>query len=717
MNIRKYIVAVLVVSTCGYNALAQNNMTMRKDGSIIYQSKVSNVDSLKFASKKAQVHQPSTAFEIPTGAIDSITFENTATDKIYIIYNGAGNAATIINPFSESGVTITDSLGFVTVNSTYTSAGLEYNILGSSERGNLNFTSAQNATLVLTNIALTNPVGPAFTFTGATTNTLYLTGSTTNTLSDNAASTVNGTIFSSGALLINGSGTLSINAYKKHGITASSTLEITNGTINILTANGDATHSEGFTMNNGTLTISNATGDGVDAGAASIVINNGNISVTSSADDAKAIKSDAAITINDGNITLNVSGNQSKAISSSASITINGGTIDLTCSGAAVLEASGSGYDASYASAIKADVDIIVNGGAITATLPSSNDGGKGFSADGNIAINNGTITVTTAGAGTTYTNETGTTDSYTPACIKADGNISILAGNVTCSSSGTGGKGIAADGTITLGVLNAADANLNLNVTTTGERFYVSGTGQNADYANPKAIKSEGNFTVNSGIITVSCTQTNEGGEGLESKDTMFIKGGQITANTYDDCINAANHIALSGGTHYLKARGNDGLDCNGTLTISGGFTISNGARSPEEGFDCDMNTFKMTGGTIVGTGGATSDITSSVSTQRTLKINNNTAGSTLCIKRTSDSEVILMMQLPSYTTSGGGGGGNSMVVLFSDPALTNGTYTVQRGGTITGGTNVNGYYTGATMTGGTSSSFTISSVYTTVP
>lgn len=34
--------------------------------------------------------------------------------------------------------------------------------------------------------------------------------------------------------------------------------------------------------------------------------------------------------------------------------------------------------------------------------------------------------------------------------------------------------------------------------------------------------------------------------------------------------------------------------------------FTVSNGARSPEEGFDCD-NTFKITGGTIIGTGGAT--------------------------------------------------------------------------------------------------------------
>ena len=169
--------------------------------------------------------------------------------------------------------------------------------------------------------------------------------------------------------------------------------------------------------------------------------------------------------------------------------------------------------------------------------------------------------------------------------------------------SSGTGAKGISADGTITIGNLAANDALLNLNVTTSGNRFLVSGSGQNADYANPKAIKSLGNLTVNSGVITVKCTQTTEGGEGLESKASMYLKGGQLTVTTYDDCLNASIDIEISGGTHLFTASGNDGVDSNGTLTISGGLIISKGAGGPEGGFDCDNNTFKVLGGIMVRT------------------------------------------------------------------------------------------------------------------
>lgn len=362
-------------------------------------------------------------------------------------------------------------------------------------------------------------------------------------------------------------------------------------------------------------------------------------------------------------------------------------------------------------------------------TISNSQIAGKGLKSDGKIEVLKGNLSISTTGNGVVET-VSGVTDSSTACCIKSSGHISLLGGNITCNSTGTGGKGIAADSTLVIGVVGADNNNLILNVTTSGERFFVSGSGMNADYANPKAIKSEGDMTVNSGTITVRCNQTNEGGEGLESKNILTINGGLLDIETYDDCINAANHIEIAGGTVYCKANGNDGIDSNGTLTLSGGFVITSGTKSPEEGFDCDNNRFAITGGTHIGTGGSTSNPTTSACTQYVIKYSNATPGSSICIKN-SAGDIILMYQLPEYSTSSGGtnpggggpggggpggGGGNSMLVLFSDPALAKGSYTLQYGGTITEGTTVKGYNTGGTYTGGSSKTFTISNIITSI-
>jgi hypothetical protein len=156
------------------------------------------------------------------------------------------------------------------------------------------------------------------------------------------------------------------------------------------------------------------------------------------------------------------------------------------------------------------------------------------------------------------------------------------------------------------------------LHVSTSGARFYVSGSGEDADYANSKAIKSVGNLYLNSGTLVI--TTSTEGGEGIESKDTLFINGGNTDINTYDDGINASNHIQINGGKTHSHATNNDGIDSNGTLTVTGGITIANGTSAPEVGFDCDQNVFTITGGLLIGTGGGTSTPSSSTCTQHAI-------------------------------------------------------------------------------------------------
>ncbi len=714
---KKIILFLFACLLCNGFLSAQEKMVIYHGGTVLQSPAIADVDSVKFHTVTSVFYLNTGNFQIPISDIDSITFETTSTGNIvYITYNGS-NAPTVINPYAGNGVDISISDNHVTVAATSGIDNIEYRLSGTTQNGSLTLSSDKAVLISLSNVDLTNPSGSAINITNNVAATIQLPDASINQLSDGTSSTKNATILSKGALVFDGTGILNISGYKKHAISSDKTIKVLHGNIYILQSANDGFHSEGFSMDSGNLDIQNTLGDGIDAGGEKSEINNGTINIVSTADDVKGIKGDGGLTVNGGTINMTISGAQSKGFSTKANAVFNGGNSTIVTSGAAVLTSSGSGYDPSYCTAIKADGDITINNGTINIESKSTSDGGKGLSADGNITINNGNITITTAGDGKTYTNESGVADSYTACCIKADLNISLLGGSIICKSTGKGGKGISADGELILGISGAADENLILNVTTSGERFLVSGSGQSADYANPKAVKSLGNMTVNSGTITISCTQSQEGGEGLESKATLTINGGTLEISAYDDCINAANHIAINGGNAYVVSRGNDGIDSNGTLAITGGFTISCGTRSPEEGFDCDNNPFKITGGVAIGTGGATSNPTASVCTQPTIKYGSATPGNAICIKNSSG-EAILMYQLPTYTGTGGGGpgGGTQMTLLFTDPKFTNGSYTLQYGGTISGGTTVHGYNTGGTYSGGSTKNFTISSMLTTI-
>ena len=108
------------------------------------------------------------------------------------------------------------------------------------------------------------------------------------------------------------------------------------------------------------------------------------------------------------------------------------------------------------------------------------------------------------------------------------------------------------------------------------------------------------GDLTINKGTINVTTSKSEA--EGIESKTNLIINDGTIEVNAYDDCINAKKTLVINGGTIYCYSTTNDGIDSNGTMTITGGTIISAGAAAPEEGLDCDNNTFKITGGTIIG-------------------------------------------------------------------------------------------------------------------
>jgi len=322
---------------------------------------------------------------------------------------------------------------------------------------------------------------------------------------------------------------------------------------------------------------------------------------------AMGIKADGNISIKGGTITVKNSGSMSKSMKSKATVTIDGGNITLTPSG----QMQVINNDASYSSAIKAK-DFVLNGGMLT--IKASSQAGRGVTAN-NITANGGTLSITNSGAGVQ-----GSSDNYTAKGLKADTSIKLNAGTITINMSGTGGKGIKSAGTYTQGTSDGSGPVLTVNTTGSslgntgggGGMFPGGGGGMGGSSgSSAKAIKVQGTIYIYGGQTEVS-TQTN-GAEGLESKTAVYIEGGKHYFFCYDDCINSAGNIYFNGGATVCYSNGNDAVDSNAGR--SGAITIGNGAvmaytskGSPEEGLDCDNNSYiQITGtGIAISAGGA---------------------------------------------------------------------------------------------------------------
>lgn len=454
----------------------------------------------------------------------------------------------------------------------------------------------------------------------------------------------------------------------------------------------------------------NILSDNADSDGKAVVKSKGatNISgygtLTINANKKHGITSDNDITILGATITINHSADASKGLKSDANVTIMDGEVSIVSSGTIVLEELGEGYDPSYCSAIGADNNFEMIGGCLDITLPESNVAGRGIKVDGDISVIDGRINILSQSGGDTYTNSDGEIDSYKSSCIKADGNIYFSGGEIVLEATGSAGKCVNADGDIYIGN-EEGDNDIVMNLKTYGVKVYESGYGEDADYANPKALQADGNLYVYGGDIDIYTE--NDGGEGLESKDCVYILGGNITIDTYDDAINATNHIQIDCGTVYARSRGNDAIDSNGTITINGGFVVAQGTNAPEGSFDCDNNTFTITGGVVVGIGGQISNPTSSVCTQHIIVYNGITNGTALQIVD-ADGNDLLTFQVPNYSgggPGGGPGGGGGLTLLFTSSELQEGTIVVKQGGSISGGEEFYGYFEDAEYSGETSS------------
>ena len=320
-------------------------------------------------------------------------------------------------------------------------------------------------------------------------------------------------------------------------------------------------------------------------------------------------------TLADGaNYTLTPSTEDEKAaLFSEGQIVVSGeGSLAVTATGKAgitsddwVCFASGSiNVSSSAGHGVRGKDYILVKGGTVNVNVSAA--GKKGFSSDSLVRFEGGATTLAITG-NTVETTEDGVRDTSGTSGVKADQLFEMIDGTLTITNSGMGGKGISCDGA-------AYFRGGEVNITVTGSNFGSSSGGGHGPGGGPggssrdnsvgaKGIKVDGNIEISGGVITVKASSH----EGIETKGTLTVTGGEVYSQSSDDAINSASTMTISGGVVCAYSTGNDGLDANGNCYIQGGVVYVIGKTSPEMAIDANTEggyKLYIQGGTIIAIG-----------------------------------------------------------------------------------------------------------------
>lgn len=568
--------------------------------------------------------------------VTQMYFDNTTVtdDQVSVVYNGTSAQVFVAGNIARY-VTVSVTGAHVSIaQSADVASEITYALSGWSTDGSFYMSGSYKATLELNGVTLTNPSGAAINIQNSKRIDVSVKKDTENTLTDCANGSQKACFVIKGHAEFKGHGVLNVNGLTAHAIKTGEYMTVKNCTINVLKAVKDGIHAnEYFLMSSGTVGVSGVgddaiqaeidgttntgeTADHEDEDSGNIYIEDGTLTLTTTANGTKCLKSDSTIVVNGGTLTLKAGGGVDQtdatdlgyvAGAKAGKFVQNGGSISMTITGTA-----GRGV-AAY--------DIITNGGELTinnsaapVTISSDVKSAKGLKGL-NIALNAGTINITMTGnASKAIKAGDGTKSSYSrmaPPMFDDDfeefGEMGDF--NVVMAPPG-GGPGGGGPGGGPGGQGGSSYTNVTGSYTQgladgTGPTLTVSNTGSAFNSSSAKAIKAICAVTLYGG--TTEVTTKTSGGEGLESKTSIDIQGGKHYFACYDDCINTSGKIFFNGGVTVCYSNGNDAIDSNAGTT--GAITIGNGAvfafttkGAPEEGFDCDNNSYIQITGTGIG-------------------------------------------------------------------------------------------------------------------
>ncbi|MDO4911146.1 MAG: carbohydrate-binding domain-containing protein [Corynebacterium sp.] len=520
---------------------------------------------------------------------------------------------------------------------------------------------------------------------------IYTEAGTVNTVNSSASTDdeYDAGIWSAVDLTLSGSGTLTVNAPNADGIYSKDDLYVLSGTINVTAGEDGMKGKDSLTVADGTINITSGD-DGL---------------ISNKDDDATK----GYVDIEGGNITINSTGN---AVVGYSGVFVSDGTLNITAGGGA---SSGKNDDVAQ-KGLKSDWYVIVEGGTL-----NINTADDGIHSNGATRLSGGNITIATGDDGVhaeVANNIDGATVTITQSNEGIEGGlINISAGTVNVTSSDDGING---SGTNT-GTQHTSD---NLTTTSTEDESSTSTTTNNSGSSSSNSGSTSSTTTNNSGTNSNSGDSVVSGSSvwnfgsssflSSASNDNASYSFADFSSNSGTAYQNVANapafgggmgggmdtdtgeEVNISGGTVVVNAEG-DGIDSNGTLTISGGNTTVWGPTNGGNGSLDSNGTYTITGGTLLAVGSNGMPVNPSTTDgQGWIAANvSGNAGTSVSI---TDSSGNVLTTFTAQKTFG--------LVQYSAPAVTNGSsYTVTAGSTsttVTAGTATASGMGGGAMGGG---------------
>lgn len=369
---------------------------------------------------------------------------------------------------------------------------VKYILTGSSTDGSFKLYSSKKQSIVLRDLSLTNSKGAAINNQSKKRTFIVVEGNSTvgdgevNDSGDypeqTAEEDMKAAIFSEGQLAFSGTGTLTVKAIGKSGITSDDYVRFMTGS---------------------NVSVNSSKGHGV-RGKDAVIVSGGTVNVTleSGATGKKCFTTDSLVFVGGGVVTL-----VNKA---------SAGTVDGELTGAA---------------GIKADKLFVIQGGELNIT--SSGKGCKGISGDMKGFFEGGKVVVKSTGAN--YGNSGGgrfndTDNSVTAKAIKFDGNLEFSGADVsaTCSSH----EAIESKGTVYISggsvyAVSSDDAiNSSSTMTISDGVVYAYSTGNDG-------LDANGNLIIKGGTVyAVGCGSPEVGLDAnTESGYNLYIQGGNVIA------------------------------------------------------------------------------------------------------------------------------------------------------------------------------------------
>lgn len=263
-------------------------------------------------------------------------------------------------------------------------------------------------------------------------------------------------------------------------------------------------------------------------------------------------------------------------------------------------------------------VTLVLNGLTLTSSTTAPIACNK--STDVRIIVASGSVNTLTDSAKNNDDNYPDNTDAENAVIKCKDGSQVTLSGSGALNITANGKNGIKSGATtdeegeawmtisdltlnITASVNDAINAEQLLNVTSGNITISAGDDAIHSDY-----ILNIGSENGEGPVINIKSCH-----EGLEAA-TLNVYSGNITIHASDDCLNAANSdlsgyafsLNIYGGTLVMDTTSGDGVDSNGSLTISGGTLVVWSANTADnQPLDAD-GTITISGGTVLAAGGS---------------------------------------------------------------------------------------------------------------